>query len=90
MVGTGKGYHFKLPGGHSWVYLKLPEKFLMTSHLDGHITTDPKPEMLSIIKTGNRMPHDQPEIECHMIKKCMWQCAFTNMQKRRHFKAKDD
>ena len=60
----------------------------MTSHLDGHITTDLKPEMLSVIKTGNRMPHDQKEIECHMIQKCMWHCTCKNMHKRRHFQAK--
>ena len=78
LVGTDKGYYFH----------ELPEKLLMTSHLDGHITTDLKPDMPSGIKTGNRMPHDQPEIECHMIKKCMWHCACKNMQKRRHFQAK--
>ena len=48
LVGTDKGYHFH----------ELPEKLLMTSHLDGHITTGLKPDMLSGIKTGNRMPHD--------------------------------
>ena len=31
----------------------------MTSHLDGHITTDLEPDMLSGIKTGNRMLDDQ-------------------------------
>ena len=37
---------------------KLPEKLLIISHLDGHITTDLKPDMLSGIKTGYRMPQD--------------------------------
>ena len=31
----------------------------MTIHLDCHVTTDCKPEMLSGIKTGNRIPHDE-------------------------------
>ena len=36
------------------------KKLLMTPHLD----TDPKPEMLSAVLTGNRIPRD--------AKKCMW------------------
>ena len=31
--------------------------FLMTSHLDSHTTTNVKSEMLSGVKTGNRIPH---------------------------------
>ena len=38
---------------------KLPEIFLMTSHLDGHTTTDVKPDMLSGVQTGNGIPHDR-------------------------------
>ena len=37
-------------------YLK---KMLMTIHLDCYVTTDCKPEMLSGVKTGNRIPHDE-------------------------------
>ena len=59
----------------------------MTSHLNGYITTYLRPGMLSGIKTGNRMPHYQPQLDCHMIKKCKWHCAFTDMEKRRHFHA---
>ena len=29
-----------------------------TPHLDSHSTTDPKPEILSAVLTGNRIPHD--------------------------------
>ena len=29
-----------------------------TPHLDGHNTTDPKPEILSAVKTGNRISRD--------------------------------
>ena len=31
----------------------------MTSQLDSHTTTDVKPEMLSGVQTGNRIPHDR-------------------------------
>ena len=41
--------------GGSEYYLK---KLLMTPHLDSHSTTDPKPEILSAVLTGNRIPHD--------------------------------
>ena len=37
---------------------KLPEIFLMTSHLDSHTATDVKPDMLSGVQTGNGIPHD--------------------------------
>ena len=33
--------------------------FLKTSHLDSHTTNDVKPEMLSGVQTGNRIPHDR-------------------------------
>ena len=36
----------------------LPD-FLKTSHLDSHTTNDVKPEMLSSVQTGNRIPHDR-------------------------------
>ena len=29
-----------------------------TPHLDSHSTTDPKPEILSAVLTGNRISHD--------------------------------
>ena len=41
---------------------KLPEIFLMTSHLDSHTTTDVKPDMLSGVQTGNGIPHDRYNI----------------------------
>ena len=31
----------------------------MTPHLDRHSTTDPKPEMLSTVYSGNRIEHDE-------------------------------
>ena len=31
----------------------------MTSHLDSHMTTDVKPDMLSGVQTGNGIPHDR-------------------------------
>ena len=31
----------------------------MTIHLDCYATTDGKPEMLSGVETGNRIPHDE-------------------------------
>ena len=40
-------------------YLKF---FLMTSHLDSHMTTDVKPDMLSGVQTGNGIPHDRFDI----------------------------
>ena len=36
-------------------YLK---KMFTTLQLDSHSTTDPKPEILSAVLTGNRIPHD--------------------------------
>ena len=41
---------------------KLPETLLMTSHLEGHTTTDVKPHMLSGVQTGNGIPHDRYNI----------------------------
>ena len=41
---------------------KLPEIFLMTSHLDSHTTTDIKPDMLSGVQTGNGISHDRYDI----------------------------
>ena len=41
---------------------KLHEIFLMTSHLDSHMTTDVKPDMLSGVQTGNGIPHDRYNI----------------------------
>ena len=38
---------------------KLPEIFLMTSHLDSHMTTDVKPDMLSGVQSGNGISHDK-------------------------------
>ena len=43
-------------------FKKLPEIFLMTSHLDSHTTTDVKPDMLSGVQTGNGIPHDRYNI----------------------------
>ena len=34
----------------------------MTSHLDGHTTTDVKPEMIQGVQTGNGIPHDKYNI----------------------------
>ena len=36
----------------------------MTSHLDSHMTTDVKPDMLSGVQTGNGIPHDRYNIRC--------------------------
>ena len=36
--------------------------FMMTSHLDSHMTTDIKPEILSCVQTGNGTPHDKYDI----------------------------
>ena len=41
---------------------KLPEMFLMTSHLDSHTTTDVKLDMLSGVQPGNGIPHDKYNI----------------------------
>ena len=41
---------------------KLPEILLMTSHLEGHMTSDVKPDMLSGVQTGNGIPHDRCNI----------------------------
>ena len=35
---------------------------MMTSHLDSHMTTDVKPDMLSGVQTGNGIPHDRYNI----------------------------
>ena len=35
---------------------------MMTSHLDSHMTTDVKPDMLSGVQTGNGIPHDRCNI----------------------------
>ena len=37
----------------------LPEKMTMTIHLDCYARTDCKPEVLSGVETGNRIPHDE-------------------------------
>ena len=34
-------------------------QYYLTSHLDSHTTNDVKPEMLSSVQTGNRIPHDE-------------------------------
>ena len=34
----------------------------MTSHLDSHMTTDVKPDMLSGVQTGKGIPHDRFDI----------------------------
>ena len=44
------------------VYSILPEKMFTTPHLDSHSTTDPKPEILSAVLTGNRISHDQRNV----------------------------
>ena len=41
---------------------KLPEIFLMTSHLDSHTTTDVKPDMLLGVQSGKGIPHDRYSI----------------------------
>ena len=41
---------------------KLPEILLMTSHLEGHTTTDVKPDMLSGVQIGNGIQHDRYNI----------------------------
>ena len=41
---------------------KLPDVFLMTSHLDSHTTTDVKPDMLFGVQTGNKILHDRYDI----------------------------
>ena len=40
-------------------YLK---NMFTTPHLDSHSTTDPKPEILSAVLTGNRISHDQRNV----------------------------
>ena len=51
-------------------YLK---KFFTTPHLDSHSTTDPKPEILSAVLTGNRISHDGRNVRgimhVHMCRK---------------------
>ena len=39
-----------------------PEFILMTYHFDSHTKTDVKPEMLSGVQTGNRIPHGEYNI----------------------------
>ena len=34
----------------------------MTPHLDRHSTTDPKPEMISAVSSGNRIQHDERNV----------------------------
>ena len=55
------------------VHHLLPEKLLMTPHLDRHITTDPKPEMISAVYTGNRIQRDERNVlhieHRHMFRK---------------------
>merc|ERR1712208_205332 len=53
----------------------------MTIHLDCYATTDCKPEVLSGVETGNRIPHDELILRgiAHIC---------THIQKRRHFYAK--
>ena len=34
----------------------------MTPHLDRHITTDPIPEMISAVYTGNRIQRDERNV----------------------------
>ena len=45
----------------------------MTPHLDRHIRTDPKPEMISDVYTGNRIQRDERNVcsieHAHMFRK---------------------
>ena len=45
----------------------------MTPHLDRHSTTDPKPEMISVVLTGNTIQHDERNVcdieHKHMFRK---------------------
>ena len=38
------------------------KKMFTTHYLDSHSTTDPKPEILSAVLTGNRISHDQRNV----------------------------
>merc|ERR1712105_90954 len=40
-------------------FLYYLNKMTMTIHLDCYATTDCKPEVLSGVETGNRIPHDE-------------------------------
>ena len=40
-------------------FLYYLKKMTMTIHLDCYATTDCKPEVLSGVETGNRIPHDE-------------------------------
>ena len=40
-------------------FLYYLNKMTMTIHLDFYATTDYKPEVLSGVETGNRIPHDE-------------------------------
>ena len=43
-------------------YYDITWIFLTTSHLDSHTKNDVKPEMLSGVQTGNRIPHDRYDV----------------------------
>ena len=38
------------------------KKMFTTPHIDSHSTTDPKPEILSAVLTGNKISHDQRNV----------------------------
>ena len=52
---------------------------MKTSDLDSHTTNDVKPEILSGVKTRNRVPHDEYNVRG---------IAHACIQKRRHFHEK--
>ena len=41
----------------------------MTPHLDRHNTTDPKPEMLSAVSSGNRIQRDERNVHAQVFRK---------------------
>ena len=49
------------------MYSILPEKMFPTPHLDSHSTTDPKPEILSAVLTGNRISPDGRKVRGIML-----------------------
>ena len=49
----------------------LPEFLFMTSHLDGHGTTDTRPETLSCVQTGNGIQHDECNL-CGITHVCIY------------------
>ena len=57
---------------------KLPEFFLMTSHLDSHTTTDVQPDLLSGVQTRNGIPHDRYNVRsipmCTLTEKTTFSC----------------